>query len=345
MTHSLAKLSNEVISSNERMSEIQEQIKSETICLLPDTLNFGLRPEFKISATLVSVDTGSLKNGNNRDIYRTDSGQYALHLNKINEIAKTAGLNVTGSKVSERQVDGDGRVVYISHEIKGNIRAIDGSIKEDVATGKYDYYNDVATKSEGQVKSRRKHAEALAESNAKTRLFNKLVTKLPQSFTLEELKKPFFVPCVVEDKNELIKSLPKDVQDRVNEDYVRKQLGISSKIYGGPTQSALSQGSDNNGDLLSNNVSSSNDNIDEATIIEDGNGFLSEEEKNKITAEEFRNSPQSERTKKILDLIKEKDWSHPKGAIVTEAMIEKSDLDKQITTIHELLNYQKEESL
>jgi hypothetical protein len=82
-----------------------------------------------------------------------DGGKYALHLNKINEIAQASDLKITDSRIIDRKVDNDGRVTYISHQVSWEMRNIDGSIKSGVATGKYDYYNDVATKKEGQVKN------------------------------------------------------------------------------------------------------------------------------------------------------------------------------------------------
>ncbi len=334
MTNALAKLSNEVVSSNDEMHALIERVKSETIPLFPDTLNFGFRPEFKLSATLVTVDVN-----NNKDVYRNESGQFSLHLTKLNEISQAAGLVVVGSKIAERKTDERGLVIYISHEISWEMKSIDGSIKKGVQTGKYDYYNDVATKSEKQVRQRRKHAEALAESNALTRAFNKAIAKLPQGFTQQELKKPFCIPCVVEDKNELIKSLPKEVQDRVNEDYVRKQLGISNAIYGGPAPTNKLNASEES-EPQPNSSSGNINNIPDATFTESSNG-MSQEEQNKITAEEFRGSPQPERTAVIMKELKRTGYTDKDGVPFTEQRVEKNSVDTQIKFLEKLLNMEE----
>jgi len=320
MTKSIMKISQEVISSNEQLHRFVEEVKAVTIPLFPDTLNF-VRPEFKLSATVVSVVTKVDKYGNNRDIYKTENGQYALHLSKLNEIAKAAGLQITDSRILERKIDEQGRVIYVLFQVKGYVKSIDGSIKEDVSTGKYDYHRDVEKySSQKQVKGRRGHAEALAESNAKTRLFNKLVTKLAQSFSLEELKKPFLVPCVIEDKNELLKDLDPETQKQIKAEYARKQLGLVNQIYGHKEIEEVSY------------TTEPEDNDEE----EDPG--LSEEEKNHIIAEEFRQSSPEERAKVILALIDEKGHEHPKGLKYTEKMILSASEDRQIQFIEKLLN-------
>ncbi len=328
---SLMKISEEIISSNEQMHSFLEKAKAVTIPLFPDTLNF-VRPEFKLSATVVSVDTNVDKYGNNRDIYKTENGQYALHLSKLNEIAKAAGLQITDSRILERKIDGKGRVTYVLFQVKGYVKGIDGSTKEDVATGRYDYYRDLEKYVDYKtgepkmkmINARRSFAEALAESNAKTRLFNKLVTKLPQSFTIEELKKPFLVPCVIQDKNELLKDLDPETQKQIKAEYARKQLGIANQIYNStPTTNPLA-------------ISENSESITEVEFEEEKS--VTKEEENRIIANEFRTVPQKERTEKIMNLIKLKGWKHPKGVSVTAAMIEKAPLDVQIQRLEELLN-------
>lgn len=353
MDSNLVKFTEKPITNNEELSHALENVKKHTISLFPEMLNFGARPEFKITGTLVSVDTTLVK-GNNRDVYSVGSGQYALHLNKINEIAQASGVVVTDSKVMERTVDADdGLVTYISHQVKGKVRAIDGSIKEDVATGRYDYYKDLASgKSEKQVAVSRSFADSLAESNARTRLFNKLVMKLPQSFSLEELSKPFFVPCVIEDKNELIKSLPKNIQDQVNEDYVRKTLGISSKIYGTPAiqEAEPKSQTEPEPEKTPANFTQSDDatfeELPNETHAEEKKGAqIDSDEQYKIIAGEFREVSQEERTTFILKLVNESDWQHPKGIAVTKARIESVDLDRQIEIISDILKHNNEEKL
>jgi len=314
----LMKISEEIISSNEQMHAFIEKAKAVTIPLFPDTLNF-VRPEFKLSATVVSVDTQVDKYGNNRDIYKTENGQYALHLSKLNEIAKAAGLQITDSRILERKIDEKGRVTYILFQVKGYVKGIDGSIKKDVATGKYDYFRDLEKySSEKQVKSRRSHAEALAESNAKTRLFNKLVTKLPQSFSMQELQKPFLVPCVIEDKNELLKDLDPETQRQIKAEYARKQLGLASAIYNAPSKFPVERKTTD---------------VEEVEVISEP-----KEHDNEIIAEEYRHSDQIFRTKKILELIEKTGYKDPRGVPITEKRIEKANVEEQIKFIKKLLD-------
>jgi hypothetical protein len=329
MTNALVKISQEVISNNEQLHNFLQRVKEVTNPLFPDTLNF-IRPEFKLSATVVSVDTNVDKYGNNRDIYKTENGQYALHLSKLNEIAKAAGLQITDSRILERKIDEQGRVTYVLFQVKGYVKSIDGSIKEDVATGKYDYYRDLEKySSEKQIKARRAHAEALAESNAKTRLFNKLVTKLPQSFTLEELKKPFLVPCVIEDKNELLKDLDPATQRQIKAEYARKQLGLATQIYSVPKQLEEAKYS-----------------VEEAEPQEDFSASVVAPEKEEpnpddeleIIAEEYRDQPQRFRTQKILELIEATGYTDPNGAPITAKRIENNSVDAQIKFLKRLLD-------
>jgi len=338
-TNALMKISQEVISSNEQLHNFVQRVKEITNPLFPDTLNF-VRPEFKLSATVVSVDANVDKYGNNRDIYKTENGQYALHLSKLNEIAKAAGLQITDSKILERKIDSEGRVTYILFQVKGYVKGIDGSIKEDVATGKYDYYRDLEKyTSPKQVKGRRGHAEALAESNAKTRLFNKLVTKLPQSFTLKELQKPFLVPCVIEDKYELLKDLDPETQKQIKAEYAREQLGLSRRIYPAAGRAALPEASQTPADAA--------EEITEANVVEEEHVAapqtepqqtkISFEEQMHILAEEFRHAPQKERTEKIMQLIETTKYSDPNGIPFTKARIEQNSLDTQIKFLEKLL--------
>jgi len=330
-SNALIELTKERISDNNKLQTFIEKAKAVTIPLFPETVQFT-DSSLKFGAAIVSVDTTLDQYGNNRDIYKNESGGYCLHLTKLNEIAQQSGLQITDSRVLERKVDEKGRVTYIEHQVKWMLRSIDGSIKEGVATGKYDYFRDYESMRdkdgkprEKQINGRRKHAEALAESNALTRAYNKAIAKLPQGFTLDELKKPFLIPYVIEDKEELLKQLPAETQNKVREDLVRSRLNLSNQIYGPPPQRQ----------------------IENAEIIEEQSAVsgqqsvgkkINKEEENKILANEFRQATQEERTNKILNLIKLKGWKHSSGAEVTAAMIEKATLDTQIDRIEMLLN-------
>ncbi len=328
----LIDLTNERIDTNDKLQSFVQKAKLVTIPLFPETVQFT-EPSLKYGAAIVSVDLTLDQYGNNRDIYKNESGGYCLHLTKLNEIAQQSGLQITDSRVLERKIDEKGRVTYIEHQVKWKLRSIDGSIKEGVATGKYDYFRDLESfkdkegkPREKQINGRRKHAEALAESNALTRAYNKAIAKLPQGFTLDELKKPFLIPYVIQDKDELLKQLPIETQNKVREDLVRSQLNIANKIYGGPTK----QVEDAQFTDVTNTAHIPNPS-------QEGNK-ISKEEENKILANEFRQASQEERTNKILTLIKLKGWKHSSGAEVTAAMINKAELNTQIERIETLLN-------
>lgn len=228
-----------------------------------------------------------------------------MHLSKLNEIAQQAGIQIIDSRIIERKTDEQGRVTFISHQVRGRLKSVDGSIKEDVATGKYDYYRDLekyigkdGKPLEKMIKSRRSHAEALAESNAKTRLFNKLVAKLPTNFTLDELKKPFLIPYVIEDKDELIKSLPEEDQREIKRRLAMKRLGLMEEIY--PSTQPETAKTETNTAAQSSEVVD----VEVEVVDDDKEEILSKEEQNRLAAETYRDAPQKERTEKILMLCK-----------------------------------------
>ncbi|MBU1095806.1 MAG: hypothetical protein KKB34_04930 [Bacteroidetes bacterium] len=340
----LIKFAEERIDSNETLQTFIERSKDLIIPLLPETIQFA-DTGLKYGIALVSVDTQLDKYGNNRDIYRNESGGYCLHLTKLNEIAQQSGIQITDSRILERRVDESGKIVFINHQVRGRMRSIDGSIKEAVTTGKYDYYRDLEKyNKEGQIKSRRSHAEALAESNAMTRLYNKLIAKIPSSFSLEEFRKSFAVPYVLEDKDELLKQLPPEEQAKIRADLVKKRLGLMDTMY--PSGNMLP------GNNNSQNSSADADYTEIPNTLSNGNGAtppdtpptttlspgMSEEEQNHILAEEYRDVIQKERTDKILTLIELKGYEDPKGNPITAKRIETNDLNKQIKFIEILLN-------
>lgn len=326
MNQSLIRLTEERINNNTALSQFIEKAKAVTIPLFPETVQFT-DPALKFGAAIVSVNTQLDSYGNNHDIYKNESGGYCLHLSKLNEIAQQAGIQIIDSRIMERKVDEQGRVTFINHQVRGRMQSIDGSIKELVTTGKYDYFRDVESLGKGdvnnkQVKGRRKHAEALAESNAITRLYNKLIAQIPTSFSLDELKKPFLIPYVIEDKDEILRELPKEDQIEIKKQIAKKRLGLIDQIY--QTRKEV-------------DVEVIEDDEPAAVIEAPENNFMSPEDEAKANAETFRNSPQKERTEVIMKLINQKGWKHPQGAKVTPAMIEKASLDVQISRIAELL--------
>ncbi len=327
----LLKLTDVRINDNTSLVSFIDQARAVTTPLFPETVQFT-DPAFKYGAAIVSVDLNLDNYGNNKDVYKNESGGYCLHLSKINEIAQQAGVQITDSRILERKVDERGRVTFIEHQVKGRLKSVDGSIKEDVATGKYDYFRDMekyvkkdGTLIEGMIKSRRSHAEALAESNAKTRLFNKLVAKLPSSFTLEELKKPFLIPYVIEDKDAIINSLPKEEQGKIRTELAKKRLGLIDTVYSqGPKTIEDAQVITEEAEPPMNQV------IEEKPIF-------TPEEKAKFDAETYKDAPQKERTEKILTLYKLKGIKNPNGTEVTASQVESQPVVKQLLAIEKLL--------
>lgn len=310
------------IDNNNQLQTFVQQARTVANVIFPETLPFSDKYN-KLGAEIVTVDA---KNSNH--VYKNESGGFCLHLSKLNEIAKAAKIRVIGSKILERKTDETGRVTFISHQVTVQYRTISGEMISESYTGKYDYFNDLATKSDGQTKSRRKHAEALAESNALYRAFNKVLPQLPQSFKEHEFSKPFLIPYVEEDKNAMLAEFTEEEQKQLKKELYRKRMGlVDEQMY------------------PQNNVApalpeSKNENISDANFTDlpqEQNG-PSKAEQNKIIADEFRNVPQTERTTKIMNLIKLKGWKHPKGAIVTSTMIEKATIDDQINRIEEMLN-------
>lgn len=332
MNEALIKLTEERIDSNEKLQTFVQKAKAVTIPLFPETVQFT-DPALKFGAAVVTVDLQLDNYGNNRDVYRNESGGYCLHLSKLNEIAQQAGIQIIDSKIMERKVDEQGRVTFINHQVRGRMRSIDGSIKELVTTGKYDYFRDIESLGKGdpnnkQVKARRKHAEALAESNAITRLYNKLIAQIPTSFSLDELKKPFLIPYVIEDKDELLKGLPKEDQIEIKKLVVKKRLGLIDQVYSSGKEVAV--------EYLDDEDEPQNTDMPIRRI--ENEATMTAEEINRINAETFRDAPQKERTEKILALIELKGYKDPTGAPLTGKRIEKNTIDSQIRFIEKLLN-------
>ena len=316
-SNALMKFTEQKIGDNNQLQKFVNEARAVANVIFPETLPFSDKYR-KLGAEVVTVDSA-----NDKHVYPNESGGFCLHLSKLNEIAKAAKIRVVDSKILERKIDERGQVTFISHQVSVEYRTVTGEMIRESYTGKYDYFNDQANKKEGQVKSRRKHAEALAESNALTRAFNKVLPQLPQSFSKADFNKPFLVPYVLDDKDALLKDLPLETQNRVKEELARKRLGLSDAIYGAPPTTK----------------NKPQEEITEAVVVEEASGSvgMSREEEIKILAKEFRLVTQEERVEQILSLIKKKGWKHPAGVEVTERMIEKATIDQQIARIEELM--------
>jgi len=350
----LIKLTDARIDDNNKLATFIEQAKAITIPLFPETVQFT-DPALKYSATVVTVDTTLDNYNNNRDIYKNESGTYCLHLTKLNEIAQAAGVQIIDSRPIERKFDEQGRVTFICHQIRFRMKSIDGSVKEIVVTGKYDYFRDCEKfmkpgekdkygkpKGLGQVNARRSHADALAESNALTRGYNKMIGKLPSSFTLDELKKPFLIPCVIEDKDALLSELPEADRLAIRKKLIEKRLGVADLIYGTPEQVES---------MSKEKPPAENAQIeilpdeDEPEQESQSKPQVDIEQEIGIKCGDFQCFEQSERTRLILSLIDKTGWTRPgTNGKITEVGIAKTPLTRQVEVYKELLHLEAKQA-
>lgn len=350
---SLVRVSQELIGDANKLNTIYQELKDRTICLIPETANFSADRSKKLSLTVISVDTKMENNFGNQDIYKTDSGTFALHLTKLKEIFLSAGGNIIDSRILERKVDQDGRVLFISHQLKGKIQSIDGTIKEAVATGKYDFIRDCDRfQKNGQpnmaaVNQRRKHAEALAESNAMQRLIMSLVAKLKASYTIQELQtKPIIVACVTEDKAGLLEMLPEAERAQVRSEYVRAKLGLGNPIYEGKQ---IEQSSPESKEVKVVDVSLSDEEYEE---IEAETSHSSEDLSETLfsadprdVAEMYRDLTPDDRIERIMRLVESTGYVSPKGVPITSEAIEALTLNQQISFVERLLKLKAEQEV
>jgi hypothetical protein len=209
------------------LSEALSKLKDQFIILVPTQMNFA-SPLHKVALEAVEIDTES-----DKDIYSPNNdGKYTLHYKAANKIAGSAGIKWKESKVVKRELDKDGRANYIEHEARWEIKKPNGSTREGVSVGTYNYEEDRKrlAKHPAQIETRRRFANQNAESNAKTRAIFEALELLPRQFTLQELKKKFLVPCVVDDISGLISD------PETKKMVVAHALGITEKMYGEPSK-------------------------------------------------------------------------------------------------------------
>lgn len=327
----LIKLTEEKIDSNDKLRSFISRSKDLANVICPETVQFS---DISLKYGIAKIDVDPT---NEKQVWKDkSSGELIFHLSKKKEFADAVGVKWSNPKIIERRFDEKGQVTYVAASIVGKLKSVDGSVKESEQLGVYDYFADKNNFSnETQIKKRRYKADQNALSNAQYRCLTDLLPKLRGSYKFEDLKKPFILTYVIEDKNELLKGLPLEDQILIKKKAAEKAFGISSAIYPSspennnhPALPESKQNQDNN-----NNIPDAN-----FTDIPQGESGISHAEQNKIIADEFRNVPQKERTEKIMNLIKIKGWKHPKGAIVTATMIEKASVDDQIKRIEEMLN-------
>ncbi|MCI0560927.1 MAG: hypothetical protein MN733_20775, partial [Nitrososphaera sp.] len=216
-----------VVKSQQELTTALDKLKQHFIVLVPAQMNFS-SPLHKVALEAVQLDPTVDPKKNGIDIYSPDGNdRYTLHYKAANKIAGAANINWTKSLIVNRNTGTDGRVIFVEHVVHWEVKRPNGSVKRGATTGFYRYEEDKARLKEAQVQSRRRFAEAQAESNAKLRAIFEALEMLPRSFSLDEIKKPFLVPCVIEDLNELAKDDPE-----IKRMIVANSLGIMDQVYG-----------------------------------------------------------------------------------------------------------------
>ena len=221
------------VKSQQELTTALDHLKQHFNVLVPAHMNFS-SPLHKVALEAVQLDPTVDQSKNGVDIYSPDGGdRFTLHYKAANKIAGAAGISWMKSHVTKRDIGEDGRVIYVEHVVDWEVKRPNGSVKRGATTGFYRYEEDKARfKKPGQIESRRRFAEALAESNAKLRGIFEALEMLPRHFTVDEIRKPFLVPCVIEDINELAKDDPE-----IKRMIAAHSLGIIDQVYGPGKQS------------------------------------------------------------------------------------------------------------
>jgi len=294
------------VKNQTELNSALQSLKQHFNVLVPAQMNFS-SPMHKVALEAVQLDPTVDTKGNGIDIFKpAGSPGYTLHYKAANKIGGAAGIIWTKSEVAKRETGKDGRVTYVEFVVGWEVKKTNGSIKKGLTTGYYRYKEDEAKLDPKQVDARRRFAEGLAESNAKLRAIFEALEQLPRSFSLEEIKKPFLVPCVVEDINELAKDDPE-----IRKMIAANALGITDKIYGKDAQPQQDR------NLLHNATAEIIDEHPQAAMapIQE----LAEEKFRR----EWREKSTDEREKKLAELLKQKGQTFPVGAVFGTLIIDR----------------------
>lgn len=376
--NSLLNITNQKVNDNTQLQSIFAQADQKTNNLVPSSMTFGARPELVLGFTLVSVNTEFEKyeykgkqyeQQTNGDIFLVDkkSKRYALHLRKLKEIAQAAGVKITHQTEIDHQYDEKGKTTYVKFELGWEMINIDGSTKSGMQIGEYSFLAQVekhkkedGTMNEDFLEKQRGDGAKLAMSNALGRAIKDALPKMKGMFTIEELKKPFLVPCVIKDLSKLLEKYP-DVEKML----LAKELGISDMIYNHQnkmledhlaTNENLRLNAADATEPLPKELNEGKSLPAEKEIPASGSGIeqpqnqtsvqqsvepkadnkVSEptlQELNKITAKEYQDQPENVRVKKIDDLLKQKGKSW-----TGKNPVEKYTPAQHIKFIEDLLN-------
>lgn len=341
---SLINIASRKISNNTQLQNIFVQAEAKTLNLVPSTMVFGARPELVLGFTLIFVNTEFEKytwNGkqfdqkSNGDIFLVDkkTKRYALHLRKLKEIAQAAGVIIKYQKEIDRQLDENNKLVYVKFELGWERMDIDGSIKNGIQIGEYSYVAQLEKyKKENDdnldfVEKQRGDGAKLAMSNALSRAIKDSLPKMAATFTIEELKKPFLVPCVIKDLSKLLAKHP-DLEKLL----LAKELGVANMMFGQPDKMLVAPHIQDeilppNLQMPNNPKAEDNDQqpaeaptiapVTSPTTIEPPVVSSKEQEKYKIYANEFFVQPAEIRVNKVKDLLQKKGkaWAWKKTKI------------------------------
>jgi len=359
------------VRDNQALAQVIQQVKEQSNSLIPEMLNF-VKPDIKLGFQLISVDTNlpdetynikdttgawvkkSKKALSNNDIYSVDGGKFALHLKKLNEIAQGAGLRIIDSKILMREVDAEGRATFIKHQVRWEMKQIDGSTKVGVATGEYNYQEDMqrffkasqTADDNKQIQKRRNYAGALAESNAVSRAIQQALPKLKASYKIEELKKPFLVPCVIQDVTEMLNEHPD-----LKRAYIAQQLGLTNFLFPQPTQPSIELEEKQQLTLKPQEPKKEvAEEIKDAVMVEQPQAEESKEEAQELpdfeleaTISEWEQASQEDRATFILKKAKETGVSSYKDKPITAEVLAKASVKGQCDLIRLLITTQTKE--
>ncbi|MCX6170097.1 MAG: hypothetical protein NTX65_12190 [Ignavibacteriales bacterium] len=228
-----------------------------------------------ISIVPVELDTEFEPSSSfNGDIWKLTSNKFSLTRNALDKIATAARIKFSNSRMLSREVNDDGRVIYIKHQIQYELLCTDGSNRSSSTTGEYNYHEDlsrfrflediihegVIIHKKGDlnielVERRRNNSGSFAEGNAKSKALGEVFSEIKKSFTLEELQIPILVGRVVVDIEDILLKNPE-----LKSHYAAKLLDISNLAYNLPLNI-------NNKDLLSSASNRVNNNVSNQILL------------------------------------------------------------------------------
>jgi hypothetical protein len=301
-----------IVRTQAELSQALTQLKEHFNVLVPAQMNFS-SPLHKVSFEAVQLDPEVDQKGNGVDIYRPSGGNgFTLHYKAANKLAAAANIQFSNGRMVKRDVDNDGRVTYAEFTVAWSVKRVNGSIRQGESTGSYKWEEEKRGPNLNMAEKARRFAEQRAESNAKIRAIFEALDMLPRAFTQEDIKKPFLVPCVVEDLNDLLKDNPEG-----RNMLLAHTLGITDQIYGPNRQK--DQHSDHN--LISGATAAV---VDESAAATPAPQVSTTTGEIKLSKQEYVESwirePRQGKLDEVAKLIKAKSFTPAEGTRPTHQM-------------------------